>query len=143
MPPSVAAPAPSLRNTCESASATPSWPDRARDRTPSRLPLGPLATERAASLPSSSPANRWRRAARGLDFGADLVAAFLVDSPLELVARDLAVVVLAGAALADRPAAGPRSPPTSRLTMRVRSSIRLVSLSTSAWLAVLFSRFCT
>jgi hypothetical protein len=80
---------------------------------------------------------------RVLDFGADLVAAFLVEVPLDLLERDLLEVIVAGAVLEERPAVGPRSPPTSRLTMRVRSSIRLVSRSTSAWLAVLFSRFCT
>jgi hypothetical protein len=86
---------------------------------------------------------RGDRGGRVLDFGADFVAALLAEVPLDLVERDLVVLVEGGVALEDRPAAGPRSPPTSRLTMRVRSSIRLVSLSTSAWLAVLFSRFCT
>jgi hypothetical protein len=106
-----------------------------------------LEVELRVPLPASPRAllalERVDRGDLVLDFGAGLVAVFLVDAPLELVERDLAVLVPAGGALAERPAPGPRSPPTSRLTMRVRSSIRLVSLSTSAWLAVLFSRFCT
>jgi hypothetical protein len=78
------------------------------------------------------------------DLAAALPAVLLVDL---LVAEELperagrvrVVLVLAGRPGSERPVAVP----TRRLTSRVRSSIRLVSRSTSAWLAVLFSRLWT
>jgi hypothetical protein len=52
------------------------------------------------------------------------------EAPLERVDRALVVVVVAGSS------GVPRPPVTSRLTCRVSSSMRLVSRSTSVWLAV-------
>jgi hypothetical protein len=55
------------------------------------------------------------------------------EAPLERVDRAVVVVVEAGSSPVPRP------PVISRLTWRVSSSIRLVSRSTSVWLAVRFT----
>src|SRR5207253_1097880 len=54
--PTIAAPAASFRNKWESASAMTSCPGRALTSRPSRLPMVPLATKSAASLPIRSAA---------------------------------------------------------------------------------------
>jgi hypothetical protein len=60
------------------------------------------------------------------------------EVPLDRVERARVVEVEAGSS----PPA-PRRPVISRLTWRVSSSIRLVSRSTSVWLAVRFTLACT
>jgi hypothetical protein len=73
---------------------------------------------------------------------AGLAEAFPV-ALLDLVDREVVVGgvgVVGGVPLVPRP---PIAEPTSRLTWRVRSSIRLVSRSTSVWLAVRFTRLWT
>jgi hypothetical protein len=60
------------------------------------------------------------------------------EAPLDRVERALLLEVEAGSSLA-----APPRPVISRLTWRVSSSIRLVSRSTSVWLAVRFTRAWT
>jgi hypothetical protein len=62
------------------------------------------------------------------------------EAPVGRVDRALVVVAVAGGPLVPRLLV---AVPTSLLTWRVRSSIRLVNRSTSAWLAVRLSRLWT